>query len=105
MINSLFSWLKQPRGEFGENAEGEAGDVAKKRLQFLLIHDRTHLPPVQMEALKNDLLEVLSRYVEVDKTQLEINLEQVPETRQMAIVSNVPVKRIINQSEGCLETS
>lgn len=98
MINSFINWLKQPReGEFGDNANGFAGNVAKNRLQFLLIHDRTHLSPEQMESLKKDLLEVLSRYVEVDTTQLEINLEHVPETRQMAIVSNAPVKRIIQQ--------
>lgn len=94
MMNSLLSWLKPKNAVLDENAQGEASNVAKKRLQFLLIHDRTHMPPPKMESLKRDLLEVLSRYVEVDTTQIEIALEQLPDSRQMAIVSNVPVKRI-----------
>lgn len=94
MMNSLLNWLKPKTAMIDENANGEAGNVAKQRLQLLLIHDRTHMPAQKMELLKRDLLEVLSRYAEVDTSQIEIALEQLPDSRQMAFVSNVPVKRI-----------
>lgn len=103
MINSLFGWLKPRLDVLDANAEGDAGDVAKKRLQFLLIQDRAHLPPQQMENLRKDILEVLSRYVEVDTNSLEISLEHMPESRQMAIISNIPFKRILSGNKECLD--
>lgn len=94
MMNSVQSavrWL------WSKGAPQKAGDVAKQRLQLLLVQDRVQLEPDQMNALKRDLLAVLSKYVEIDETALEIELQQLPETRKMALVSNIPVKRVITE--------
>ena len=39
---------------------------AKERLKLVLIHDRTDLSPGELEALKDDLIEVISRHIEID---------------------------------------
>lgn len=95
MINSIFNWI-WPRLE-GTGGE-DAGKVAKQRLQFLLVHDRVQLSASQMEALKNDLFEVLQRYVEIDEQALEVELKQLPDSRKMALVSNIPVRRVLDKS-------
>lgn len=69
MISAL---LDQLRGSRKKSAV-----VAKERLQIILAHERAgrggaldYLP-----ALKEELLEVISRYVQIDRESLKVNLE------------------------------
>jgi cell division topological specificity factor len=65
---------------------------AKQRLKFLLIHDQIDLTPGQLEEMKGEIMEVISRYVEIDQetAQFELNREQ----GNVALVSSVPVRRV-----------
>ena len=65
--------------------------IAKDRLQFVLVHDRTHVSPEVLDALKIDLIEVVSKYFEVDRTALEIEVQRHKTTS--ALVVNLPFKR------------
>ena len=49
---------------------------AKARLKFLLVHDQVDLTPVQLESMKTEIIEVVSRYVEIDRTAAEFKLEK-----------------------------
>jgi len=51
-------------------------DVAKERLRLVLIHDRTDISPVMMEALKADLIAVISEHLEIDQAGIEISLTE-----------------------------
>ena len=64
---------------------------AKSRLRLVLMHDRTQLSPATMEQLRDELVEVISKYVEIDKDALELNLES--ESNTIALVANIPVVR------------
>ena len=99
MNTSIF---KRIIGAFTASDEGRdelPKEVAKKRLSLLLLQDRISLPPDKLEALKRDPLEVLSKYVEVEQESVEISIEQLPSSRKMAIVSNVPVKGVVAKPE------
>jgi cell division topological specificity factor len=50
--------------------------VAKNRLQLVLVHDRVNLSPGKIEALKDELIEVISKYVEIDQEGIDIFLSQ-----------------------------
>ncbi|MEN9222064.1 MAG: cell division topological specificity factor MinE [Thermostichus sp. BF3_bins_97] len=50
--------------------------TAKDRLQLLLIHDRINLPPERLQAMKEEILAVISKYVPVDVDSVDIALEQ-----------------------------
>ncbi len=63
---------------------------AKERLQLVLIHDRTDLTPVELEALKDDLIETISRHVEIDPTAVTINLAQ--DGRSQRLVADIPLR-------------
>lgn len=67
-------------------------NVAKNRLQFILIHDRANFEPQRMEALKEELAEIISKYMEIDPTQLHIELERDQES--VALVANIPIQRL-----------
>ncbi len=79
---------------FGEKGSGEH---ARQRMQFVLMHDRLDLTPEMMESLKNDILLVLSRYMEIDTDTIRVDLEQG--TEYTALVSNVHVKRVLRRPE------
>lgn len=66
-------------------------DTACNRLKLVLMHDRTQLSPTMMEAMRDELVEVISKYVEIDKSALELNLES--ESNTIALVANIPVLR------------
>jgi cell division topological specificity factor len=65
---------------------------AKNRLRLVLMHDRTQLSPAMLEQMRDDMVEVISKYVEIDKEALEVNLES-DESNTIALVANIPVLR------------
>lgn len=85
--------LKAIRRFFGEKASGH---VARQRMQVVLMHDRMDLTPDIMECVKNDILVVLSRYMEIDQRTIRVDLEKGKE--YTALVSNVHVKRVYRRA-------
>lgn len=69
-----------------------SGQVARRRMQFVLMHDRVDITPDIMEAVKNDIIKVLSRYMEIDNRSIKVDIEQGKDF--MALISNVQVKRV-----------
>ena len=67
-------------------------DEAKNRLKLVLIQDRAMLPSGVLENMKDDILKVLSKYVEIEKSKL--NIEVCPydeDPRKIALVANIPI--------------
>jgi cell division topological specificity factor len=63
--------------------------TAKERLRLVLLSDHLSLAPDVVEALKHDLLEVISRYCEVDVANCDVTFEQ--RERQVAMLANIPI--------------
>ena len=73
-----------------------SGDVAKDRLKLLLVSDRADCSPDVMEAIKNDIIQVISKYMEIDAEGLDIQITQTEsETNNgsvPALYANIPIK-------------
>ncbi|MGD8400404.1 MAG: cell division topological specificity factor MinE [Bacillota bacterium] len=67
-------------------------DVAVERLRLVLVHDRARVSEGLMESLKEDLIEVISKYMEIDDAAMEVNLDS--SEHSAALVASIPVKRI-----------
>ncbi len=63
--------------------------AAKERLQLVLIHDRTDLSPGVLDQLKDEIIAVISKHVEIDRTGVEINLSQGQ--RENRLIANIPL--------------
>ncbi len=75
-----------------------SGDVAKDRLKLLLISDRANCSPEIMELIKNDIIKVISKYMEIDCDGLDIQITQTESEgengRVPALCANIPIKDI-----------
>jgi cell division topological specificity factor len=69
--------------------EPSSADKAKDRLRLVLINDRTDLSALAMDNLKDDLLEVLSRYIQIDPKSMRIDITQ--EGRQQRLIADIPI--------------
>jgi len=65
--------------------------TARERLQLVLAHDRSDLNPELLEQMRREILEVVSRYVEIDLEEGDVSLET--EDRVTALVANLPIRR------------
>jgi cell division topological specificity factor len=69
--------------------EPSSAKQAKERLQLVLINDRTHLTPKTMDSLKDDLLDVISRYIKIDPQAVKIDIAR--EGRQQRLIADIPI--------------
>ncbi len=72
---------------FGNKASANS---AKERLQLVLVHDRTDLTPAEFDSLRDDLIAVISRHVEVDEQAIQIGVEH--DGRSQRLVADIPLK-------------
>lgn len=78
-------------------------DSACNRLRLVLMHDRTKLDPATLEKMRDELVEVISKYVEIDKELLNIDLAS--EGNEIALVASIPVIRAKQLKEDAPETT
>jgi len=70
-----------------------SADAARQRLQLVLAHDRSDLNPELLDQMRREILEVVSRYVEIDLSETDVSLET--EDRVTALVANLPIRRTL----------
>lgn len=92
LCNKVLSLFKQT-----ESKEENAKSVACNRLRVVLMQDRTNLTPELLQRMRRELVELLSKYVEMDKDALELNFDQ--EGDQMALMLSIPVIRAKDEAE------
>jgi cell division topological specificity factor len=84
----LLEFIKRMLGK--ESASSKT--VAKERLRLVLVHDRASISPAMLNRLREDLIKVISNYMEIDETALEFNLCQ--DDKEVALVANIPVVKM-----------
>ena len=78
------SWLDRLLGK-----NETSGQVAKQRLQMVLIHDRADLPPGMLELIKDDIIQVIARHMAIDTDKVVVHLEQ--DTQENRLVAEIPL--------------
>jgi cell division topological specificity factor len=78
------SWLDRLFGQ-----KETSGSVAKQRLQMVLIHDRSDLPPGLLEQIKDDIIDVIARHTAIDTDKVVVHLEQ--DTTENRLIAEIPL--------------
>ncbi|MFO7884166.1 MAG: cell division topological specificity factor MinE [Desulfobacteraceae bacterium] len=69
-----------------------SGNTAKKRLQFALVYDKLEINDKTLVNLQNDIVEVISKYFEIDTESLQLEVQR--EDDVSALVFNTPIINI-----------
>ena len=87
-MRELLRWL------FGlsEKDIQTSSEIARQRLRLVLIQDRIELAPDMMQQMKQEILEVVSRYMVVDDDFIEFEVRRLEEL--VMLVSNIEVKDV-----------
>ena len=65
-------------------------DIAKDRLKLVLVNDRTQANPQILEMLKNDIIEVISKYMDIENADISLVPTQIENGEQTPmIVANI----------------
>ena len=84
----FFSFFRRPPSK----------DVAKDRLKLVLIHDRANCSTKVLEMMKNDIIQVIAKYMDIDNEELDIQISQMPSGDNNESVptlyANIPIKII-----------
>ena len=80
-----------------------SGSVAKDRLKLVLVSDRANCSPEIMEQMKNDIIQVISKYMDIDTEALNIQITQTESEGNNgtvpALFANIPIKDMKHRSE------
>ena len=82
LLERLFKW----------GSPSSSRDDAKRRLKLVIAHDRAGLSSEAIESMRREILEVISRYVDIDPEEVEFALES--NQQLTALVANVPIRRV-----------
>ena len=76
----------------------QSATSAKERLQLVLIHDRTDMTQVELEALRDDILAVISRHVDIDPNAVRIDVER--DGREQRLIADIPLRSVSRRRSG-----
>ncbi|NEZ45667.1 cell division topological specificity factor MinE [Clostridium niameyense] len=73
-------------------------DLAKERLKLILIQDRNSISPEVLGSIKEDVLKVISKYMEIDDQDVDIKMTSTEEVQgySPALIASIPIKRMKN---------
>ncbi len=76
---------------FLDNLFGKpSANHAKNRLQLVLIHDRVNLNSATIELLKDDIINAISKHIDIDPSSVRIEIEQ--QGRSQKLVADIPIR-------------
>ncbi|MEE1255809.1 MAG: cell division topological specificity factor MinE [Lachnospiraceae bacterium] len=74
--------------------------IAKDRLKILLISDRVNCSPEMMELIKNDIAHVISKYMKIDASSMDIHIMKTGTsgrtTKTPVLYANIPILDLKN---------
>ncbi len=78
------------------SSKSSSKDMAKERLKLILIHDRANVSPELLNSIKEDILQVISKYFEIDNGEIDVKMTKVEEIQgeSPALIASIPIKKM-----------
>jgi cell division topological specificity factor len=81
----VMSFLRRLMGR----GEPSSRDVAKQRLQLVLVHDRANISPGLLATIKDEIINVISRHIEIDRSSVQVSFTQ--QGSESRLVADIPL--------------
>lgn len=105
MFESIMKFFKK-LGK-AENKETKSKETAKERLHLVLMQDRANVSADFLEMMKQEIIEVIKKYIEVDEKEIDVRLtNEVNEdgtTGAPSLYANIPIMNIKNEMKKDVE--
>ena len=90
-----------------KNRNKGSKNAAKERLQLVLLHDRAGVSPEFLEHLKGEIMAVISKYIEIEQEELDIQVTRTQsedgERFVPALIANIPINKMKAASKNFTE--
>ena len=81
--------------KFSKNENKDSKDTAKERLHLVLMQDRANVSADFLELMKQEIIEVIKKYVDVDENSIDVKLTNKDNgdgtTGAPALYANIPI--------------
>lgn len=76
------------------NIKQSSKELAGQRLKLILIHDRTEAKLEFLDRMKNDILDIINKYVDINDSDVEVKLikNNTEEDNSTVLVANIPIR-------------
>ena len=74
---------------FQRSAQPTSREAAKQRLQLVLVHDRSQIEPGMLEVIKDEIIAVISKHIEIDREGVQVNFTE--SERESKLVADIPL--------------
>ena len=101
MFEGIINFFKK----FSKNEDLEAGskDTAKERLHLVLMQDRANVSADFLDMMKQEIIEVIKKYIEVDEKEIDVKLtnktNEDGSVGAPALYANIPISKIKNENK------
>lgn len=97
IINFFKNWNKK-----NENQISSSKDAAKERLHLVLMQDRANVSADFLELMKQEIIDVIKKYIDVDESAIEVKLTNKENddgtNGAPALYANIPIVNIKNEA-------
>ena len=106
MFENIVNFFKK----LGKNEKEDSKTTAKERLHLVLAQDRANISADFLEMMKQEIIEVIKKYVDIDEGAIDVRMTNKPgedgTVGAPALYANIPIVTIKNEArklEGTLE--
>lgn len=106
MVENILNFFKK----FGKNDNKESNgskNKAKERLHLVLMQDRANVSADFLEMMKQEIIEVIKKYIEVEENEIDVRLtNEIKEdgtTGAPSLYANIPIVNIRNDMKKEIE--
>ena len=106
MFENIVNFFKK----LGKNEKEDSKTTTKERLHLVLAQDRANISADFLEMMKQEIIEVIKKYVDIDEGAIDVRMTNKPgedgTVGAPALYANIPIVTIKNEArklEGTLE--
>lgn len=102
MFENIIKFFKKIRKKEEKIETENSKDAAKERLHLVLMQDRANVSADFLELMKQEIIEVIKKYIDVDESAIDVRLTNKENddgtNGAPALYANIPIKNIKNEA-------